>query len=98
MPRNFDHAVFSLLTHTQPDITVEWHYKEAYHGKDPMDRIGGTVKNLVYRRVLLGDVVINTPREFAEFANQISSIVCSSTNQNLFKSQRKYQKPRQLCS
>ena len=39
-----------------------------------MDRIGGTVKNQVYRRVLSGDVVINTPREFEEFANQISSV------------------------
>ena len=64
--------------------------------KGPMDRIGGTVKNLVYRRVLSGEVVINTPREFAEFANEISSVdCCSSTNQNLFMSQRKYQKPRQ---
>ena len=41
-----------------------------------MDGIGGTVKNLVYRRVLSGDVVINTRREFAEFANQISSVDC----------------------
>ena len=41
-----------------------------------MDRIGGTVKNLVYRRVLSGDVIINTPQEFAEFANQISSVDC----------------------
>ena len=39
-----------------------------------MDGIGGTVKNLVYCRVLSGDVVINTPREFAEFANQISNV------------------------
>ena len=36
-----------------------------------MDRIGGLIKNLVYCRVLSGDVVINTPREFAEFSNQI---------------------------
>ena len=41
-----------------------------------MDVIGGTVKTLVYRRVLPGDVVINTPQEFAEFANQISSVDC----------------------
>ena len=44
--------------------------------KGPIDRIGGTVKNLVYRRVLSGEVVINTPREFAEFANEISSVDC----------------------
>ena len=34
------------------------------------------VKNLVYRRVLSGDVVINTLREFVESANQISSVNC----------------------
>ena len=93
--RNSYHAVFSLLTRIHPDITIEWHYNKVQHGKGPMDGIGGTVKNPVYRRVLSGDVVINTPREFAKFANQISSVVCPSTNQNLFKGQRKYQKPRQ---
>ena len=41
-----------------------------------MDGIVGTVKNLVYRRVLLGDVVINTPKEFANFADQITSVDC----------------------
>ena len=41
-----------------------------------MDGIGGTIKNLVYGRVLSEDVVINTPQEFAEFANQISSVDC----------------------
>ena len=59
--------VFSLLTHIDSDITIEWHYNEAHHGKRPMDGIGGTLKNLVYRSVLSGDVVINSPREFAEF-------------------------------
>ena len=44
--------------------------------KGQMDGIGGTVKNLVYHMVLSGDVVINTPRELAEFANQISSVDC----------------------
>ena len=41
-----------------------------------MDRIEVTVKNLVYRRLLSGDVVINTLREFVEFANQINSVDC----------------------
>ena len=68
--------VFSLLTHIHPDITIEWHYNEAHHGKDPMDGTGDTVKNLLYRRVLSGDAVISTPWEFAEFANQITSVDC----------------------
>ena len=68
--------VFSLLTHMRPYINIEWHYNEAHHGKGPMDGIGGTVKNLVYRRVLSGDVVINTPKEFTNFADQITSVDC----------------------
>ena len=37
-----------------------------------MDGIGGTIKNLAYRNVLYGDVVIDTPKKFAEFANEIA--------------------------
>ena len=66
----------SLLTHIQKEIYIEWHYNEAHHGKVPMDGIGGTVKNLVYRMVFSGDVVINTPKEFADFANGITNIDC----------------------
>ena len=65
----------------QPDITIEWQYKEAHHVKGLIDRIGGTVKNLIYCWVLSGDVVINTSREFA---NQISSVDCLFLNKSEF--------------
>ena len=56
------------------------------------------VKNLVYHRVLSGDVVINALREFVEFANQISSVDCLLFEQSEFiQEPRKYQKPRQYC-
>ena len=41
-----------------------------------MDGIGGTIKNLVYRKMLSGDVVIDTPKKFAEFANKICNVDC----------------------
>ena len=54
------------------------------------------VKNLLYRRVLSGDVVINTLREFVEFANQISSVDRLLLDKAEFiQEPRKYQKPRQ---
>ena len=59
-------------------MSVEWHYNEAHHGKGPMDGIGSTIKNLIYRKVLPEDVVIDTPKKFAEFANKISSVDCLS--------------------
>ena len=42
--------------------------------RPPRERLDGTVNNLFSRRDLSGDAVINTPREFAEFSNQISSV------------------------
>ena len=41
-----------------------------------MDGIGGTVKNLVFRHVKSGKVVINTPKEFAHYADK----VCEGVN------------------
>ena len=83
--------VFSLLTHIQQGIQIQWHYNEAHHGKGPMDGIGGTIKNLVFRRVLSEDVVINTPKEFATFADQISNIDCLFRRKmSCWKSRRKW--------
>ena len=39
--------MFNFLIFFQKDVSLEGHYNEAYHGKDPMDDIGGTIKNLV---------------------------------------------------
>ena len=66
--------VFMLLTMLKPELSLEWHYNEAHHGKGPMDGVGGTVKNMVYRRVLAGDVVIDNPKKFADFANEVCHV------------------------
>ena len=68
--------MFNFLISFQQDVSLEWHYNQTHHGKGPMDGIGGTIKNLVYRKVLSGDVVIDTPKKFAEFANEISNVDC----------------------
>ena len=60
-----------LLTLIHYEIDLEWHYNEAHLGKEPMDGIGGIVKNTVFRKVLSGQVVIGSPEEFARYANQI---------------------------
>ena len=43
-----------------------WCYNERHHGKGPMDGVGGTVKNVIFRKVKSGKVVIYSPQEFAE--------------------------------
>ena len=66
--------IFHLLNLIHQSISLEWYYNEASHGKGPMDGIGGTVKNTVYRRVMSGDIVINHAKEFATFANDITKV------------------------
>ena len=61
--------MFKLLTLIHSEIDLEWHYNEAHRGKGPMDGIGGTVKNTVFRKVLSGEVVIGSPKELARYAN-----------------------------
>ena len=52
-------------------LAIEWHYFEANHGKGCVDGIGGTVKHAVYRHVLSKQVVIASPQDFANYANEI---------------------------
>lgn len=66
--------IFKLLTKIQPGRLIEWHYNEAHHGKGPMDGIGGTVKNKVFRKVLSRDLVIDSASQFASVANDITNV------------------------
>ena len=36
-----------------------------------MDGVAGTVENMVYRRVLAGYIVIDNPKQFANFAQEV---------------------------
>ena len=47
-----------------------------------MAGIGGTIYNMVFKKVLSGSTVINTPKEFDEFANTVSTISCSYLSNN----------------
>ena len=63
--------VFMLLSTIDHAIDLEWHYNEAYHGKGPMDGVGGTIKNLVFHAVKSGKIWVRDPEEFAKAANDI---------------------------
>ena len=45
-----------------------WFYNERQHGKDPMDGVGGTIKNVIFRKVKSGQIVVHTPKEFSDAA------------------------------
>ena len=43
-------SVFKLLASTVlPNKSLTWCYNERHHGKGPMDGVGETVKNVVFR-------------------------------------------------
>ena len=43
------HFVFKLLANYGRDLQLEWNYNQAHHGKGPLDGIGETIKNVVFR-------------------------------------------------
>ena len=48
-----------------PDLLL---YNEEYYGKVPMDDVGGTIKNVIFRKVKSGQIVAHTPKEFSDAA------------------------------
>ena len=52
--------VFHFLTKTLLEKNTAWHYDGPRHGKSPMDGIGGTMKNLVFKKVKSGHCIIDT--------------------------------------
>ena len=59
------------MTHFNPDYTIQRYYNERHHGKGPMDRVGGTVKNMIFQQVKSKKCVINGAKDFAEYTNKI---------------------------
>ena len=62
--------VLKLLANYCKDLQLEWNYNEAHYGKGPMDGIGEKIKNMVFRLVKSGRVIINPAEEFSVAANK----------------------------
>ena len=58
------------MTCLDDTLNISWFYNERHHGKGPMDGVGWTIKNVVFRDVKSGKCTNNTPKEFAEYANK----------------------------
>ena len=69
--------VFYLLARMDKKYEVEWCYNERHHGKGPMDGIGGTIKNKVFRDVKSGKIHINGAKSFAEHADHCINNITS---------------------
>ena len=60
-----------MMIKLDQDIKIQWNYFQAKHGKGAVDGIGGTVKHAVFRHVQSGRAVINSPQQFAEYADKL---------------------------
>ena len=70
---NSDHDVFALVSQIDSKVEVNWYYKERHHDKEPMDAIGGTIKNKVYQDVMSHKCLIKNAKDFAENATKPST-------------------------
>ena len=79
------HILYRLLTEDLSDgVELTWNYNEKSHGKGPMDGVGGTVKNIIFRKVKLGFVTIDSLFEFHQailkFVLSIKSVYLPDTD------------------
>ena len=53
-----------------------WFYNEGQRGKVPVDDEGETIKNVIFRKVKSGQIVVHKPKEFSDAAIKfVSSII-----------------------
>ena len=53
-----------------------WFYNDGHHGQVPMDDVGRTVKNIIFRKVNSGQIVAHLPKKFSDAAIKfVSSII-----------------------
>ena len=70
--------VFRLLTQDFFDgVELTWNFNEKSHGKGLMDGVGGTVKNIIFRKVKSGFVMIDSPFEFHQAIQKIVPLIKS---------------------
>ena len=55
--------VFQLLETMFLNKSLCWFYNERHHGKVPMGDVSGTIKNVIFRKVKSGKIVVLTPKK-----------------------------------
>ena len=65
------------VTWTAPSNFDGTYYNERQHGKGPMDGVGGTLKNLVYRDVMSSKCYIRNTEEFSNYVNKVVNGITS---------------------
>ena len=62
-------SIFQLLAKKRSlNTSLCWFYNEGHHGKVPLDDVGETIKNVIFRKVKSGQIVDHTPKELSDAA------------------------------
>ena len=61
---------FALLSQIDSKVEVNWYFIKRHHGKGPIDGMGGTIKNKVYRDVMSNKCLIKNAKDFLEYVNK----------------------------
>ena len=69
--------VFTLLTTMSRSVILNTHYNERHHGKGPMNGVGGTLKNIIFRDVMSEKCFIQNAEEFSNYANTVVNGITS---------------------
>ena len=57
--------IFQILARTMfLNKSLYWFYNQGHHGKFPMDDVGEIIKNVIFRKLKSGQIVVHTPKEF----------------------------------
>ena len=68
--------IFQILAGTMfLNKSMCWFYNEGHHGKVPVDNVGETIKNVIFRKVKSGQIVLHTPKEFSDAAMKFVSYI-----------------------
>ena len=62
--------VFKLLANYRRDLQLEWNYNEAHHGKGLWMVSGEILKNVVFRQVKTGRVIVNSAEKLSVAAKK----------------------------
>lgn len=72
------HFAFRLLTVTvMLGRSLSWFYNKRHHGKSPMDGVSGSMKNVIFRKIKLGQGVVYSPLEFTEAVQKVALLIHS---------------------
>ena len=68
---NLEASIFYTISRMFTEKTWRWFYNEDHYDKSPMDGIGETIENVIFRKVKSRHVTVNIHSEFTVAVKKI---------------------------